>query len=207
MMQHDRMVHRVGISQWMKMISPEVISFLKAAVLMFFTWKIVYALVLQPSEIPDGWLVRSLASSTTMLLNVIDRQDRFSVIHARRQQENKSKGWEPHAVIFRNGKHAVLGIHAPCNGLELMVLAAGFIICLHGPVLRKMIYVVFAVVGVFTLNIIRCCLLAEITLHHPVHFDLVHKYLFNIVAYIFIFFLWMSYVPASAEQPVLKDDM
>ncbi len=206
-MQHDRMVHRVGISQWMKLISPEVISFLKAAVLMFFTWKIVYALVLQPSEIPDGWLVRSLASSTTMLLNVIDRQDRFSVIHARRQQENKSKGWEPHAVIFRNGKHAVLGIHAPCNGLELMVLAAGFIICLHGPVLRKMIYVVFAVVGVFTLNIIRCCLLAEITLHHPVHFDLVHKYLFNIVAYIFIFFLWMSYVPASAEQPVLKDDM
>ena len=203
---HEKMIHPGGFSSWKRLVSPEVFSFLKAAVLMFFTWKIVYALVLQPSEIPDGWLVRSVASSTTMLLNVIDRQDRFSVIHARRQQENKSKGWEPHSVIFRNGKHAVLGIHAPCNGLEFMVLAAGFIICFHGPVLRKMIYVVLAVVGVFTLNVIRCSLLAEITLHHPIHFDFVHKYLFNIAAYAFIFLLWMSYVPKLAAHPVVKDD-
>jgi exosortase/archaeosortase family protein len=202
---HEKMIHPGGVFSWKKLVSPEVFSFLKAAVLMFFTWKIVYAFILQPAEIPDAWLVRSVASSTTMLLNVIDRQDRFSVIHARRQQENKSKGWEPHAVIFRNGNHAVLGIHAPCNGLELMVLAAGFIICFHGPVLRKMIYVVFAVVGVFTLNIIRCSLLAEITLHHPIHFDFVHKYLFNIAAYTFIFFLWMSYVPEPAAEPVVKD--
>ena len=202
---HEKMIQPGGISSWKRLVSPEVFSFLNAAVLMFFTWKIVYALVLQPSEIPDGWLVRSVASSTTMLLNVIDRQDRFSVIHARRQQENKSKGWEPHSVIFQNGKHAVLGIHAPCNGLEFMVLAAGFIICFHGPVLRKMIYVVLAVVGVFTLNIIRCSLLTEISLHHPIHFDFVHKYLFNIAAYAFIFLLWMSYVPEPAAEPVVKD--
>lgn len=205
-MQQERIFQREGISQWTKMISPEVISFLKAAVLMFFTWKILYALVLQPSEIPDAWLVRSVASSTALVLNLTESQDRFSVVHARRRHEKDHDRWETHSVLFRNGDRKVLGIYPPCNGLELMVLAAGFIICFQGSVRRKVLYVVYALAGVFILNVIRCWLLTKIGLYYPMHFDFVHKYLFNIAAYAFIFLLWVSYVPKPSAPFVLENE-
>ena len=203
---HKKMIRPGDISSWKRLVSPEVFSFLKAALLMFFTWKIVYAFILQPAEIPDAWLVRSVASSTAMVLNATDRQDRYSVVHARRQHEQEQNRWESHSVLFRNGNRKVLGIYPPCNGLELMVLAAGFIICFQGPIRRKGLYVSYALAGVFILNVIRCWLLTMISLHYPVHFDFVHKYLFNIAAYTFIFLLWVSYVPKPSEQIVLGND-
>jgi exosortase/archaeosortase family protein len=182
-----------------------VVSFLKKAFLLFILWKAVYILFLIPNEIPDAWVVRKLGSSTASVLNLFYGSGSFEVKDKRRLKTyGTDQVWVTHSYVFQSGKRAVIGIYQACDGVELMVLTAGFILCFSGPLALKLRYIVIGIVGLFFLNVLRCSLLAMVNLEFPQHFQFAHKYLFNLFVYGFTFLLWLSFV--NRVKPSLQNN-
>jgi exosortase/archaeosortase family protein len=170
-------------------------SFLKKAVGLFIGWKLLYILVLLPLGEPDGWLVRNLGDATVWFLNVSSiGEERYHVRHMMVEKPGGRPGGDVCAQVYSSGMRADIGIFAPCNGLELMVLAVGFILCFNGGAKRKALYVLLSITAIFLVNVLRCSLLVMINAEQPAYFEFAHKYLFNLVSYVIVFLVWMHYV-------------
>ena len=176
-------------------LPPGASAFLKRAAVVFVLWKLLYIGVLLPSGEPDRWLVRVLGEFTATVLNQFKGEGHYRVRHVEKPAAQDGGGLESWAYVYRSGQRADIGIATPCNGLELMVLAVGFILCLEGGSWhRKAVYVSASLVGVFAVNVVRCSLLTVVKTDHPVWFEFAHKYLFNLAGYGFVFLVWMRYV-------------
>lgn len=176
-------------------------TFLSKAVALFLGWKALYIFILLPSGEPDGWLVRQLGNATAATLNTVYGADRYVVRHICLPNRGGSAAGSTCAQVYREGKRADIGIYAPCNGMELMVLAAGFILCFDGNWRRKTGYILAAIIGIFLINVVRISLLVVIKSDHPAWFEFAHKYLFNMAGYGTVFLAWMQYV-RGLQPPV-----
>lgn len=183
-----------SVREMLGSLPPGASTFLKRAVGLFIAWKLFYILLLLPSGEPDTWLVRRLGEATVSTLNLLTGEERFRVRHTFTPTNTDASVYEACAVVYTSGLQSEVGIYAPCNGLELMVLAVGFILCFDGPARRKLLYSMAALFGVFLVNVMRCSLLTVIKTGHPAYFEFSHKYLFNIAGYSFVFLIWMHYV-------------
>jgi len=183
----------VGKGMWESLPSGAS-AFLFRAVLLFLGWKALYILVLFPLGEPDGWLVRRLGESTVGILNLAHGGERYRVSHGYERSHDGQLGPVGSSIVYRPGVGSDLGIGVPCNGLELMVLSAGFILCFHGHWRRKAVYILASVAFVFAVNILRCCLLTVIKVGHTEYFEFAHKYLFNLAGYAAVFGVWMRYI-------------
>lgn len=165
----------------------------------------MYILFLIPNEIPDAWVVKKLGSSTAFVLDFLYDTASFEVKDTRRLKTyGTDQVWVTHSYVYQSGKRAVIGIYQACDGVELMVLTAGFILCFIGPLSLKFRYIVVGIIGLFLLNVLRCSLLAMVNLEFPQHFQFAHKYLFNLFVYGFTFLLWLSFV--NRVKPSFQDN-
>lgn len=188
--------------QAFQQLPAEVSTFLKRAVVLFIGWKLFYILVLIPREVPDAWLVRKTGEATASVLNVLYSKYDFYAKHTVRVRKygNDTINATFSDVTASGGRGRIVGIYQACNALELMILYAGFIICFYGPLKRKLLFIVFGVLGLFALNVLRCVFLAWIVLDLPHYFAIAHKYVFNIVVYVLTFILWMFYVKGLKKK-------
>ncbi|MEQ8324234.1 MAG: archaeosortase/exosortase family protein [Vicingaceae bacterium] len=83
---------------------------------------------------------------------------------------------------------------APCDGLSLMYLYAGFIIALPGKWQRKLIWSLSGVITIHILNLIRVILLVAITMEHRDWLAFNHDYSFTLGMYLIILISWVVYV-------------
>lgn len=193
------------IKQSFIQLPSEVKQFLTRAILLFIGWKLLFILVLIPNEIPDAWLVSQLGKGTSYTLNKLYNTNEFnSVDTVRIRYYGNDEINATLATVYKNGSRKVIGIYQACNGLELMILYAGFIFCFSGSIKRKLSYILLGVFGLFLLNILRCSMLGYLSLEYPNHFDFAHKYVFNLVVYGFTFILWMIYVSGVKKGPEKK---
>jgi len=94
-------------------------------------------------------------------------------------------------LIYINATPSVY-IEDGCNGLILMAFFVIFIIAYPGPILKKLWYIPFGIAVVYTINVIRCMVLAvNVMSMSKEAFDFNHKYLYSTLLYICIFGLWM----------------
>lgn len=182
------------INEMWKSLPEGASTFLSKAVALFIGWKVLYIFILLPSGEPDAWLVRQLGNATAFTLNTAYGEKRYEVRHLCLPNRGGSAAGSTCAQVYREGKRADIGIYAPCNGMELMVLAAGFILCFEGDWRRKSAYIISAIIGIFLINVIRISLLVVIKSDHPAWFEFAHKYLFNLAGYATVFFAWVQYV-------------
>lgn len=98
-----------------------------------------------------------------------------------------------------DGTHGVL-IGAPCNGLSLFALFAGFIIIFPGKIKHKLLYIPIGLLAIHLVNIARLVGLALVVVYYPNSLQFNHKYTFTIVVYAFIFALWMIWVKKFASK-------
>jgi exosortase/archaeosortase family protein len=92
-----------------------------------------------------------------------------------------------------------LSIADVCNGLELIVLYVGFILCFPAGVYRKALFILSGSVLIYIVNVARCAALVLIYMHSPALLDFSHHYLFTFLVYSFVFFLWYIFT----NKPVL----
>lgn len=184
----------------LQQLPSEVKTFLWKAVVLFIAWKLVYILLLIPNEVPDAWLVRTLGNSTAQTLNFFYTSHQF---HAEPVIRQKKYGNDlvsaTYSYIKTETNRSVVGIYESCNALELIILYAGFIICFRGNWKRKIVFVIAGSIALHYLNVLRCTFLGYISLEWPQHFELAHKYVFNLVVYALTFFLWMIYVKGLSK--------
>jgi len=179
-----------------------IVFFVKAAVL-FIVWKSLYLLWLRPQGTLDAPLTYAVGSSTVGLLNLFAHQDDFKGVRSF-PKDGMEEGTEPGGVVdvYRNGENT-LRIATACNGLEIMVLYAGFLFCFPtaGPS-RRWTFLGGGLALIFVLNIIRCALLVWIFIRYRKYLDFSHHFLFTFIVYAFVFLLWYRY--ARPRRPAVR---
>jgi exosortase/archaeosortase family protein len=170
-----------------------ILFFAKAAVL-FIIWKMLYVLWLQPHGILDAPLTVAVGKSTVGMLNLFADHSNFKSVRSF-PRAGKEEDAEPGGVvdIYRNGENT-LSIASACNGLEIMVMYAGFLFCFPSVnARRRWIFLSLGWAVIFALNIIRCTLLVWIFVRYRAYLDFSHHFLFTFIVYGCVFLLWYKY--------------
>lgn len=194
------MNHYHSIIQSAKQLPEDVRRFLLRAVVLFAAWKILYLFILIPAEVPDAWLVKKLGEGTAYGLNAVYNTSTFtSAAIARTKVYGNDLAIVTYSHVNRGGKK-LIGIYQACNGLELMILYAGFILSFSGRLQIKLLFIAGGIAALYFMNILRLVMLGYISIEYPLHFQFAHKYLFNMIVYAVTFFLWMGYVTVSVKK-------
>ena len=119
-------------------------------------------------------------------------------------------GWNASAalanpnMLLLNGQPTVV-VGAPCDGLVLYVLLAGFVMAYPGPGARRLWFVPLGIAGLWVLNVIRIMALAINHRYSPETFEFDHHYAFSAVAYAALgglWWLWTRQSPPVAPEAV-----
>lgn len=145
------------------------------AVVLFAGWMLLYHFLLKPAGVPDGqltafvqWGAAEMLSWFYPLVSTVD-----------------------HSVLI-NGVPAV-NIDPQCNGLELIVLYVGFIICLPTNAGRMLSYGIMGSLVICVLNMARCAALASMYLNKLPVANFAHHFAFKLVIYAIVFYGWVLY--------------
>jgi len=169
---------------------PVKLFFLKAT-LLFAVWKLIYLLYLLPHRTLDRPLTYAVAAGTVATLDAFDHSRPYSTregIHISNDADGRP--FQEQGMDIFLGQEKVLYIADVCNGLELLVLYAGLIICLPSSARRKSLFVAGGFLFIEVINVIRCMALVQVFLHRPDWLDFTHHYLFSFLVYAAIFWLW-----------------
>jgi exosortase/archaeosortase family protein len=174
-------------SSWWARLAPRW-QFLLVAVGLYLGWLIAYEGFIGPDGRFDTWLSINIAAASAELLRWL--------------------GFAASAVagsplLSVDGQPAVI-VGAPCDGLVLYALFAGFIVAFPSPLRPKLWFIPAGIIVLYLINIVRVGALAlnQHYAHRSVDFN--HHYTFSFVVYAFICLLWMQWVrryglPAAAD--------
>ena len=184
-----------------KQIPRSVYLFFLRVFVLFIVWKSVYLYLLLPKRVLDGPLTYSVGMGTAKTLNILTRSNDFSTYKgmAALHWEGGTAYEYEMDIYYKNGR--VLEIADACNGLELLMLYVGFIICFPSSLSRKLEFIFTGIVLICILNLLRCSFLTLICLHYPQYLDISHHFLFTFVVYGFIFLLWYIF----AQKKIVHD--
>lgn len=167
--------------------------FLGKALLFFVIWKIIYVGFLLDSKILDYPLTTHVGKASTEMLNRFSPMSGFKAV-----RETKTTLYEGEYIVqdtseIYHNERSVLHIADLCNGLELIVLYIGFIVCMPSNFWRKVLYIICGAILLDFVNITRCIGLIYLREYFELYFDFAHKYLFKTTVYGVTFLLWMLY--------------
>jgi len=168
-----------AIKEEYKQIPAPVKVFVIRALVILLGWNLLYHLWLLPIQVPDRQLTNITVYSTKFFLS-------FFYDHAAVVMDN----YKP--IITING-HKIVGIARNCNGLELMVLYVGFILCFPSDKKRMLNFILWGLVLIFIINILRCAAIAWLNINYKHWVDFGHKIAFKVTMYSLIFYIWVRY--------------
>jgi len=146
-----------------------------------------------PAGVPDRQLTSFVGHGTVAVLNFFSGGHVFDAVKA--YQTQKLDGGEVSGQvvdIYWKGENTLRVANA-CNGLELMVLYAGFLFCYPGRARRRYMFLAWGLLLICVLNIFRCALLVWIFLRYREYLDFSHHFVFTFLVYACIFLLWWRY--------------
>lgn len=116
-------------------------------------------------------------------------------------------GWQasvaatiPNLLLLNDRPTVVVG--APCDGLVLYALLAGFVLAYPGPSQRRLWFIPLGIAALWLLNVLRIMALALNHRYSPETFDFDHHYAFSAVAYAALGGLWLLWTrQAAAAAP------
>ena len=177
--------------KWNQVPKP-VKAFLLKAITVFVVWKAVYLLFLLPGRVLDKPLTTAVGKATAATLAFFNPAADYNAALGIHSIIAGREGTEE-VMMIRSGDTVLLNIADACNGLEVLALYAGLILCLPSSPKRKLAYILGGMAGIEVLNVIRCAGLVLVYIHEPEYLNFSHHYLFTLVVYAFIFWLWYLY--------------
>lgn len=156
-----------------------IAAFVIKAILLYIVWFISYDFFIAPSGKTDTYLNYRVGTDAGTFLNLIGF-------------EGGAHPGNHQTVVTIHGKDMV-GVGNPCNGLELFVLYAGFILCFPGNWKNKWWYILVGCIIIHIVNVLRTASLAIIQYKAPEYLDFNHHYTFTIIVYTLIFLLWINW--------------
>jgi exosortase/archaeosortase family protein len=163
-------------------------------------WKALYIFWLEPDRLLDEPLTILVAKQTAGLMQLMWPEGKYRILNQEEFRGKDFSGRIQHLFIMKDGKPTI-SIADNCNGLELMVLYAAFIVCMPGKGSRKLTFILLGVPIIHLANLARCMGLVGMHLQWPGMFDFAHHYLFKIMVYGISFGLWALYLkPITAKH-------
>lgn len=106
-------------------------------------------------------------------------------------------------LLLLNGKPTVV-VGAPCDGLVLYALLAGFVLAYPGSSRRRLWFIPMGIAALWLLNVVRIMALALNHRYSPETFEFDHHYAFSAVAYAALGGLWLLWTrqPVAASSPL-----
>jgi exosortase/archaeosortase family protein len=183
-----------------QLIPKPVKLFLGMSLAIAVLWKLIYLFIFMNTRIIDAPLTNHVGNSSAYVLNHFSGLHNFSALNIidTTIMEGQIQITQVSKIVHDNKK--VLHIADGCNGLELMVLYSGFILCFPSSRERKMWYILFGVLMIDLFNILRCSLLGFIKEYYHPYFYISHHFLFKAVVYAVIVILWVSFTRKSQVQ-------
>ncbi|KAB1067347.1 hypothetical protein F6U93_11220 [Tamlana haliotis] len=164
--------------------------FLGKALLLFIIWEIVYNLFIHDSAFPQQFLTNHVGQFSVLALNSLGNMTEFTNHNTILTSTYSGDAInEFYSEIYHHDKK-ILNIANACNGLELMVLYIGFIICMPSKFWRKVKYIILGLIVLDAINILRCVGLIYLREYYHNYFDFAHHYLFKAVIYATSFLIW-----------------
>jgi exosortase/archaeosortase family protein len=174
------MVHQ-QIKKIQEALPVNVRKFFTRAIILIAVWNLLYHLLLKPALVPDTQLTDLIVWGTVKVL---------SVFH--------SDVYNTGNNIFLYGVRSV-NIDHQCNGLELIVLYVGFLLCLPSGYKKMGLFAVTGILVICFLNVLRCSALAWMFLNMRTVVDFAHHYAFKLVIYAVVFYGWILYTKKTAN--------
>ena len=173
-----------------------MVLFVIKAILLYIVWFISYDYFIAPNQQVDQYLNFRVATDAGSILDLFGFEG------------STQPGNLQTLVCIQN--QAVVGVGNPCNGLELFVLFAGFIICFPGDWKNKWWFILVGSIVIHFINVLRTVSLSLIQYKAPEHLDFNHHYTFTILVYSIIFILWMFWTNRYSRlqelsQPAKKE--
>ena len=167
------------IKQEYKQIPGPVKTFIIRGLILLISWNVLYISYLKPANIPDGQLTNITVHATRAFMSLF--YDNTGVIT------------DPYKPLITIGDHKIIGVAPNCNGLELMVLYIGFILCFPTSNKRMLSFLFFGLIAIFILNVLRCAAIAWLNINYKHWVDFGHKIAFKVMMYSLIFYIWVQY--------------
>jgi exosortase family protein XrtF len=163
-------------------------------------WKTAYTFWLEPQRILDAPLTNLVATQTVQIMQIIWPGGNYELKYTSTKHKGDGNAMVEHVYLLKDNK-ITISIADNCNGLELMVLYAAFIVCMPGSWKRKLIFILAGIPLLHLANLARCMGLVGMHLQWPGYFDFAHHYLFKIMVYAISFLLWVWYLrPITHKQ-------
>ncbi|NRB58676.1 MAG: exosortase/archaeosortase family protein [Winogradskyella sp.] len=167
--------------------------FLGKALLFFVIWKALYMGFFMESKSLDHPLTTHVGNASVYVLNNWSPMSDFKAVReAKNTIYEGEKSKEIASLVYHNDKR-VLYIADLCNGLELIVLYIGFIVCMPASFWRKTKYIIIGAILLDAVNIGRCVGLIYLREYYQYYFDIAHKYIFSVTVYSVTFLFWAVY--------------
>ncbi len=157
--------------------------FLIKATVFYLGWVILFHGFIKPEGSVNNFLTLTVANGTGVVSEVFG-YDAY-VISERKEDSPEHL----YATVYMDNEPAVK-IADPCNGLELIALFVGFIVCFPGGVRPKILFSIFGALVLFSINILRELALALNYMYFRSSFDFNHKYTYAIAVYAMVFIIW-----------------
>ena len=167
-----------------------IVSFLIKALIAFVLWKVLYLFLLQPARVPDRQLTRFIGNATAWTLNGFGTAHSYKAVEVPDVDVEDNVAHPTTAMDLQKDGLQTLRVADACNGLELMVLYIGFIVCFPAPLSRKLSFGIAGCLMIMVLNILRCAALVQVFLKYRAYLDFSHHFAFTFVIYGLIFLLW-----------------
>ena len=167
--------------------------FLKKALLFFVIWKVIYLGFVLEYKVLDHPLTTHVGNASVYILNNWSSMSGFKAVREAKTSIYEGESTTEIASLIYHNDKKVLYIADLCNGLELIVLYIGFIVCMPSPFWRKFYYIIIGIIVLDLVNIARCIGLIYLQEYYQYYFDIAHKYIFNVTIYSVTFLLWVVY--------------
>lgn len=97
-------------------------------------------------------------------------------------------------VLIYNEEQRVLSVYEGCNGLNVFIIFAGFLLAYGRPKKALIWFIPLGLLLIHVFNLARIGLLYNVTLYYPDYTYFTHKYLFTAIIYGAVFLIWMWWV-------------
>lgn len=164
-----------------------VILFLIKFFAVYFALIIVYSLYLDKTQITEG--VFSCAPITKL---VTDHSEYVTELFG--YDVYTAQNFNELTMMFMVNDRYIVKIVEGCSSVSIIILFLSFIIAFSGKMKATILFGLFGVLAIYTVNILRIALLAIGIYHFPDYEELLHKLIFPAIIYGMIFILWVIWV-------------
>lgn len=157
-----------------------IVRFLTTFGFFYLTWFLLYELLLHPWGKLDTLVINNSIYFSNAFLHLFGYETFIS-------------GSETVRTLGIDGTHG-LWIGDPCNGIELFSLFTCFILAYPGKWKNKAWFIPAGILLIHFMNIVRITALCIIVLKSPEWLDFNHTYVFQVIMYLVMFMLWITWV-------------